>query len=213
MANKRGIYLTTLIIVLLSSLNVLFFINYSGTSISGLSGRFIEDIPKLPFKSNISTIAFIINWIVILIIIFIAIARHIKNSKEDKLQISYDRIQHKKSRSETDLDILYNILLEKKKLRIGTISKTFKIDKDKALDWGKILENYNLARIEYPTFSEPEIRLYNPEKEKPKTEEKKLQPQQKNQDQEIKNQNEKENKAIKKNKKTFWKANKQKRKK
>ena len=205
MANKRGIYLSVILLIILSSFNIFLFINNSSLSFNSISGNLIKDFPKLPIGMNISTIAFIINWIVIIIIIIITISKLMKGTKNDEIQISFDRIKNKKSRSETDLDILYNLLIEKKSLSVGAISKTFKINKDKALEWGKILENYDLARIEYPTFSEPEIRIYDKNEIKEKQEEEIIDIKKKDGEEPHKYHNEKENKTSKEIKKTHKK--------
>jgi len=59
---------------------------------------------------------------------------------------------------ETDFDILYKLVLEKKKVKISEIAAMFKIDKKKAEEWIQILDEHNLARIYYPAMGEPEIR-------------------------------------------------------
>jgi len=58
------------------------------------------------------------------------------------------------------------IIKDKKVLKISTISKAFDIDKEKAMEWIKILESGDLCIIEYPTFGEPFIKIK--EKELPK---------------------------------------------
>jgi len=106
-------------------------------------------------KPDLSTIVFVVQWILAIVIILIPILSHVKKQKEIKVISS--QIKRKQSKSSTDLDALYSILKEKKNLKISTISKLFSISKEKSLEWGKILENNNLAIIEYPAFSEPEL--------------------------------------------------------
>ena len=48
---------------------------------------------------------------------------------------------------------------EKTSLSTATVAKAFLISKEQALEWGKILEEHNLASIEYPAFSDPEITI------------------------------------------------------
>jgi hypothetical protein len=52
-------------------------------------------------------------------------------------------------------------MMREGELKISVIAKAFGISKDQALEWGKILENQNLASVEYPAFSEPEIKAKN----------------------------------------------------
>lgn len=62
-----------------------------------------------------------------------------------------------KGRSTTDLDNLYEILKNKKTLSFPMISKAFKVSEDVVFEWGKILEEGNLAKITYPRMSDPQI--------------------------------------------------------
>lgn len=62
--------------------------------------------------------------------------------------------------SRTDLDMLYRLLLSKQEVSISDVERLFKIDGDIALEWCKILENANLATIDYPNFQKPVVRLY-----------------------------------------------------
>ena len=66
-------------------------------------------------------------------------------------------LKEKFGKTNTDLDLLYFLLREKKKLKIPTISKIFKIDKEKALEWCRILESHDYVIINYPSLSEPEV--------------------------------------------------------
>jgi hypothetical protein len=61
----------------------------------------------------------------------------------------------KASPSQTDLDVLYEILQKKKELGLSAISESFKIEKEIAMEWCKILESGDLATIDYPVFGEP----------------------------------------------------------
>ncbi len=59
---------------------------------------------------------------------------------------------------ETDFDSLYNLVLEKNKVKISEVAKMFKIDKKKAEEWVQILDEHGLVQIHYPPMGEPEIR-------------------------------------------------------
>ena len=60
--------------------------------------------------------------------------------------------------SKTDLDTLYNILKDKKQLRTSSIAKLFKVNKETALNWCKILESGNLAVLDYSS-GDPVVRV------------------------------------------------------
>mgnify|MGYP001571628672 CR=1 FL=1 len=90
-------------------------------------------------------------------LILASVIKRIQNKEEDKKEVSGVVINVKRGKSVTELDSLYELLKEKKTLKISVISKLFKISNEKALEWAKILENHDLGEIEYPAFSEPEL--------------------------------------------------------
>ena len=72
------------------------------------------------------------------------------------------------SKSETEIDVLYRLLQEKKSLSVATIAKTFGITKEKAIEWAKILEDNDLATVEYPAFNDPQVEIKGLDEEKDK---------------------------------------------
>ena len=106
--------------------------------------------------SPLSKILFASQWIVIFIALIFMLFRDRRLRKTDIQAISSKRALGK---SATDLDTLYSILKEKKKLKISTISKAFNISKDTAFEWCKILESGNLAVIDYPGVGEPVVKI------------------------------------------------------
>ena len=67
--------------------------------------------------------------------------------------------------TETDLDRLYEVLKIMKSIRLSTISRSFSVNKEVAMDWCKTLEMGNFASIEYPRFGEITLVLEEPEKD------------------------------------------------
>ena len=113
-------------------------------------------------SSSIYIFAFIIEIIIVLIFFGIVFTSFYKAKRKEKAQekkTSNIKIKKKKDKLETDLDVLYNLLKEKKKLSSTTIMKTFKIPKEKALEWVKILQNNKLIKTIFPMFSSPIIVL------------------------------------------------------
>lgn len=157
---KRGFIITIIIVLIIASLNLFLFFKERDTYNSVFSGRVTEKISE-NFNLNLPLLAFIAQWIILLIIIFTAGMRFLKHKKQEEIAIkeAYPLLKKEKKKPETDLDLLYGLLKEKKELSTGTISKLFKISKEKALEWGKILEDHELVIIEYPTFDDPEIRI------------------------------------------------------
>lgn len=157
---KKGALIAILIIVgILSIANIFLFINNGKLSYTRLSGMVFEEEPELIFNTNTPTLLFVLQWIILGFIMILAYSKFVKRKKDTLTKEDYLVIKQKKTKSETDLDILYNLLKNKKRLHINTISKLFGVTKEKALEWGKILENHDLVRIDYPVFNESEINL------------------------------------------------------
>lgn len=167
---KRGLIITIGIILIISALNLFLFFNKENISYSTISGMIIKEIPK-NINLNIPFIAFIGQWIILLLIIIIAWINFLKHKRQEEISIkeALPLINYKKTKSQTDLDILYNLLKQKKELTMGTISGLFKISKEKSLEWAKILEDHELAIIEYPAFDDASVRIIEKQIENPST--------------------------------------------
>lgn len=159
MVKKRGLVIIMSIVLVLSVLNVFLFVNTGDISYNAFTGRFVKEIPDLPWNINLSLIAFAIQWVILLILAILAYVRHSRKTGDEHLKISYSQISKRKGKFETDFDIFYELIQKRKKMRISSIAKTFEISEDQALEWSKILEGSGLVTIEYPAFYEPEVRL------------------------------------------------------
>jgi len=97
--------------------------------------------------------------IIIVLVILIAGSRKLsKDMKKEKDLISKSlKKEYNKTKPQTDLDVLNNVLQRKKILRMNAVSKFFNVDKDIVMEWFKILEEAGLAEISYPTVGDPKI--------------------------------------------------------
>ncbi|MEK6850559.1 MAG: hypothetical protein AABX85_03215 [Nanoarchaeota archaeon] len=128
-------------------------------SISGLS------IKKIPENQNNAVFPFfsemfiVLEWMFLILgTVFMILKQKIDLRKEIiNLYITKKYYTHEKK--QTDIDVLYGILQEKKHLKIASISKVFHIPRETATEWAKILESGNLASMYYPQFGDPEIIL------------------------------------------------------
>ncbi|MFA5856020.1 MAG: hypothetical protein WC867_01580 [Candidatus Pacearchaeota archaeon] len=104
-----------------------------------------------------------IQWAILVIVLVFALLRdkHIKRIKESTIVLN---VKKDLGKNKTELDVLYDVLRDKKELNISTISKSFNITKDKAIEWCKILESGDLATIDYPGFGEPYVRILDKDK-------------------------------------------------
>lgn len=141
----------------LNIINFAFKIKSLGPGLTGFSviDKVGEMYSSLPATSK--SILFI-QWGVLIILLLYAAFRD-KGITRDKKELNSINLSQVSKQSETDLDVLYKLLKEKGKLRISTIAKVFKIDKELAMEWGKTMEEGKLAVIDYPRFSGPVIKL------------------------------------------------------
>jgi len=132
----------------------------AGDPISVISGNSIkETIGSLYAGSSIGHRIFILSQFLLLlgiIVVVLIIIRKLK-SKAGLSKKSY--VGEGNLKSKTDLDTLYEILKRENEISIDDIGKVFKVDLEIALDWSKVLENGDLAIIDYPRFGKPVLRL------------------------------------------------------
>ena len=74
--------------------------------------------------------------------------------------------------SSTSLDALYDLLQEKKIMRVEDIAAHFNVSKELVMGWGKILEAGELATISNPRIGKPVIKIAGYTGEEPREENK-----------------------------------------
>ncbi len=159
---ERPIFLKVFVIVIVILMINLGVFSYKITTNKGLTGLSIGQKFYEAYKgiSPLSKLFLISEWAVLIILLAGVFFRDIKTkSKESEEELSGVDIKRLTEDNGTDLDVLYKVLKEKKKLKISSISKLFKVKEEVAMEWCKILESGNLGVIEYPSAREPIIRL------------------------------------------------------
>lgn len=73
----------------------------------------------------------------------------------------------------TPLDTLYDLLKEKKIMKVEDIATHFNVNRELVMEWGKILEAGELATINAPRIGKPTIQIAGYGGEEPKEEQKK----------------------------------------
>lgn len=148
-----------LIVGIIFLANVGIFLYNLRVASSGFTGFSIGDTVSKTYSTVpfIAKIFLLVQWVfLIAVLIFSSIKdKDVESRRQELSGISLTKV----AKQGTDLDTLYNLLQKKKQLRISTISKIFKIDKDVAMDWCKTLESGNLAVIDYLGLGEPVINL------------------------------------------------------
>lgn len=135
---------------------------YGLNGISGFSFANTDKTAEIaPQKSpfiNFSMIFVIGEWLVLFVMIVSGRIIKKKNSTSEIKKIIAEKKEFSSS-SKTDLDVLYDILKHQKKLGISEVASAFNVTKDVATEWAKMLEDSNLAEIEYSNIGEPVVRV------------------------------------------------------
>lgn len=126
---------------------------FTGNSISEAVGSFYE-------TSSINQRIFILAQVFLLIIIAVAVFIVFGKLKSKEI-LSKTKFVKKSDgkRSHTDLDVLYDMLKTKGEIDLEDVEGAFKISPQVAIGWAKVLENGDLAEIDYPRFGKPVLRL------------------------------------------------------
>lgn len=156
------IFISSIFLFLAGASVLLLYSIYHGEA-PKILGKISSEITINDTKINLQMLFLGFLWFLALIISLVSLKEYIKLLKVDKVSIAYYKVKEKHQKSNTDLDALYSILKEHKHLKIIDIAKTFKISKERAFEWAKILEESNLAMVEYPAFSEPLIEIKSEE--------------------------------------------------
>ena len=146
-------------VVILIANSVALFYRY-GDSSMGFTGAAISENATKIFTgmSGQVKIFLIAQWSILSILVLAVLIRDSRVRRRNK-EVSGINLEKMSSGSKTDMDTLYKILKDKKQVRISTIRKSFKIDKDTAMQWSKILESGNLAVVDYSSAEEPVLKL------------------------------------------------------
>lgn len=174
----RGKVLVTTAILLIALVAFHTYYNFYGLGFptsKSISGNSVSDDPDTSTSKVSTKTRWIIasEWfLVILVMLYILIKAKKRFQKEAKTDDSIKNVSLKKGRNKTDIDLLYELLLAKKSLRITAIAKYFKVSKEVAMGWCQILEEGNLAEITYPTVGDPKIGLYENEEKQNETKQK-----------------------------------------
>ncbi len=107
----------------------------------------IENIVYIVISIGLAIIGFII-WLYVR-------SKQQKNRKID--EAPRRTLEAKPGQYETDIDLLYKILMDKKRMKLSEVMGNFGVTEKHALEWAKILENHGLAKLKYPAFGEPEL--------------------------------------------------------
>ncbi len=123
----------------------------------GLSGNIItEDLDKVA-EVNLKTedkIILISEWLLVISLIAISVIKErIEIGVADQITITSKKTHL--GISKTDLDLMYELINEKKEIKVMALVKYFGVDSSTILEWGRVLEEANLIKVRYPTIGDP----------------------------------------------------------
>ncbi len=105
-----------------------------------------------------SDVFMIVQWGLLLFILFWGIGLVLKNREKSK-DVQVLDVKSFRRKNKTDLDVLYDILKKRREIRLPSVCQAFNVSNEVAMEWGKILESGNLAVVDYPGFGDPVIIL------------------------------------------------------
>ena len=145
---------------------ILFKTNLSLIKTVGLSGRVIGDTNIDNIETNIkqnnkikipSMVIIAGEWIFLFSLIALLVVK--KHITEKVQKTAHIELLSKRNKSETDIDVLYEMLKKNKKIPLSKLAELFKVNKKVVEEWGTILEESGYAIVDYPRFGEIEIIL------------------------------------------------------
>ncbi|MEK6847191.1 MAG: hypothetical protein AABY16_03430 [Nanoarchaeota archaeon] len=136
------------------------FYSANNYSLSGISGKAIsEDIDeassKISFKHRLILAG---EWLLIILIFMVSLIRA-KMEIRGVERVMVTNIKTPRGIARTDLDLMYELVKEKKAIKIKALANYFKVDEKTIVDWARILEEANLIRLNYPAVGEPQVVL------------------------------------------------------
>lgn len=170
---SKGLQVGILFVLLFALLHTGAHVVLYGTGISGFAQRGVsgfsigsldlgdDTAAKAERFSGPSRFIILAEWFLLIGLVVFAMVRTRIHSPLDK-EIKTFSIDHLQGPSRTDLDVLYDLLKEQKRIPLSRIEKTFKVNQDTVESWCKTLESGNLAQLSYPRIGEPELHVIEP---------------------------------------------------
>lgn len=162
MVTKEGkvIAVGMLMVLFLIVGNSAYFLVKTEDSVGIMSGNSIKDVVGNFYRtSSVNQRIFILFQFFLLVLIIVVVLIIIKRLKPKHVLSKGGFGKKDNLRSGTDLDILYEMIKRDKEVSISDVGEAFNISPEVSLEWAKVLEDGDLAVIEYPRFGKPVLRL------------------------------------------------------
>lgn len=155
-----------LVVILILFINIGVF-SYKLATNNSLTGLTIADRISTAYisLSLFSRMLLIVQWTVLAVLLIGGFVKDKKlGKKEKKDELEGINLNEMSRGNGTDIDTLYAVLKKKKKLSVEGIMRLFKVKKDVAIEWCKVLEKGQLGFIDYDSKN-PVIRINEKDKE------------------------------------------------
>jgi len=163
MVKRRGVVILLWILVGISlgAMSWSYLSYQENPFMKGIIGNSVKDVITTFYEtSSINQRIFILSQILLFVIIAVVAFVLIRKFRKRNTLLRKDYVASgNNKRSRTDLDVLYEMLKKKKEVEVEDIERAFRIKPEVALGWSKILEDGNLAEIDYPRFGKPILKL------------------------------------------------------
>jgi hypothetical protein len=150
--NKQLVFSRVLLLIVLVGIFEIGIFFYKYVPNKGPTGLSINEDVMGAYNqiSDSSKMFLIVQWVLLMVFLMFAYVKDGRTLVSDRRIVERDLqdLSSHLSESETTLDMLYSLLKKRRSLRLSTIAKAFRVDKDLAKEWVRVLESGDLVIME-----------------------------------------------------------------
>lgn len=170
------------VVVLVAVLHLVFHFSVWGTGIpgfaeGGISGLAVgksgvgeEATGVFSLSVSFSQILIVIEWVFIFMALIFVYIGGKANYKKEIVDLKSLK-ENKEGGRNTEIDVLYEILRERKRIGFFAIGQAFDVEEEMVRVWADTLSNGGMAMVDYPRTGDPQLVLIEPEDTSEKEEE------------------------------------------
>ena len=167
-SKKNALMILIGVVLLVGIVHFLLHVAIFGTGVSGFyrdgAGKislfgfnlFESFKQQYSFYSLPSKIILLVEVLFLVFLVFVFYFSRREDVNDDK-EITALKEKYMNEKHTTDLDVLYNILIERKRIDLKSISKIFGVTSEVSENWCQVLESGNLAVIHSPRIGDREV--------------------------------------------------------
>lgn len=156
----KVVFIGVMAVLLLVVANGIYLFYQTEDFASVVSGNSIKEIANGFYETgSLNHRIFILLQFLVVVVVVVVVFIIVRKFKSKTHLSKSDFIGKGGVKYKTDLDTLYEILKRKGEIAVDDIGKVFGVSSEIALEWSRVLENGDLAIIDYPRFGKPVLRL------------------------------------------------------